>query len=58
MGEKFGATEKINAVSENVDLATQVIKEEAQALQTNAQESLQAAKAAGEAYDATTKIRV
>lgn len=53
LGEKFGATEKINAVSENVDLATQVIKEEAQALQTNAQESLQAAKAAGEAYDAT-----
>ena len=53
LGEKFGATEKINAVSENVDLATQVIKEEAQALQTNAQESLQAAKAAGEEYDAT-----
>lgn len=53
LGEKFGATEKINTVSENVDLATQVIKEEAQALQTNAQESLQAAKAAGEAYDAT-----
>lgn len=53
LGEKFGATEKINAVSENVDLATQVIKEEAQALQTNAQESLQAAKAAGKAYDAT-----
>ena len=51
--KKFGATEKINAVSENVDLATQVIKEEAQALQTNAQESLQAAKAAGEEYDAT-----
>lgn len=55
LGEKFGATEKINAVSENVDLATQVIKEEAQALQTNAQESLQAAKAAGEEYDATHK---
>lgn len=53
LGEKFGATEKINAVSENVDLATQVIKEEAQALQTNAQESLQAAKVAGEEYDAT-----
>lgn len=53
LGEKFGATEKINAVSENVDLATQVIKEEAQALQTNAQEFLQAAKAAGEEYDAT-----
>lgn len=53
LGEKFGATETMNAVSENVDLATQVIKEEAQALQTNAQESLQAAKAAGEAYDAT-----
>lgn len=53
LGEKFGATEKINAVSENVDLATQVIKEEAQALQTNAQESLQAAKAVGEEYDAT-----
>ena len=53
LGEKFGATEKIHTVSENVDLATQVIKEEAQALQTNAQESLQAAKAAGEEYDAT-----
>lgn len=53
LGEKYGATEAIAEFGDNVDLAAQVIKEEAQSLQLGAQESLQAAKEAGEAYDAT-----
>lgn len=52
-GEKYGATEAIADLGDNVNLATQVIKDEAQSLQLSAQESLQAAKEAGEAYEAT-----
>lgn len=52
-GEKYGATEAIADLGDNVNLATQVIKDEAQSLQLTAQESLQAAKEAGAAYDAT-----
>lgn len=51
-GDKYGATKTIADIGDNIDLAKQVIKDEAQSLQLSAQESLQAAKEAGEAYDA------
>lgn len=53
LGEKYGATDTVNEIGDQVGLATQVIKDEAQSLQLTAQESLQAAKEAGAAYDAT-----
>ncbi len=55
LGEKYGANDTITEIGDHVDLATQVIKDEAQSLQLTAQESLQAAKEAGAAYDATHK---
>lgn len=55
LGEKYGATDTITEIGDHVDLATQVIKDEAQSLQLTAQESLQAAKEAGAAYDAAHK---
>ncbi|PNP97292.1 EcsC family protein [Moraxella sp. RCAD0137] len=53
LGEKYGATDTVNEIGDQVGLATQVIKDEAQSLQLTAQESLQAAKEAGAAYEAT-----
>lgn len=53
LGEKYGATDTVNEIGDQVGLATQVIKDEAQTLQLTAQESLQAAKEAGAAYEAT-----
>ena len=53
LGEKYGATDTVNEIGDQVGLATQVIKDEAQSLQLTAQESLQAVKEAGAAYDAT-----
>lgn len=53
LGEKYGATDTVNEIGDQVGLATQVIKDEAQSLQLTAQELLQAAKEAGAAYDAT-----
>lgn len=55
LGEKYGATDTVNEIGDQVGLATQVIKDEAQSLQLTAQESLQAAKEAGAAYDAAHK---
>lgn len=52
LGEKYGATDTVNEIGDQVGLATQVIKDEAQTLQLTAQESLQAAKEAGAAYEA------
>ena len=55
LGEKYGATDTVNEIGDQVGLATQVIKDEAQSLQLTAQELLQAAKEAGAAYDAAHK---
>ncbi|OOS06649.1 EcsC protein family protein [Moraxella cuniculi DSM 21768] len=55
LDEKYGASEKLAELGESVTLASESVKQEAQAWQTSAEQSLQAAKQAGEAYDKTHK---
>lgn len=53
LDDKYAASERLSQISENAQLVGQTIKDEAQALQLNAQQSLQAAKRAGAEYEAT-----